>query len=98
MADQPTSIGRFRILRKLGAGGMGVVYAAFDDRLDRTVAVKAIPQEAGDDLARQRFWREARVAASLTHPNICQVYEVAEDERCRRRFVARLAARSSGIP
>jgi serine/threonine protein kinase/tetratricopeptide (TPR) repeat protein len=79
MADQPSSIGRFRILRTLGGGGMGVVYAAFDDRLEREIAVKTIPHVEGDDRSRERFLREARVAASLNHPNVCQVYEVGEE-------------------
>jgi TolB-like protein len=70
-------VGRYRIVRPLGRGGMGVVYVAKDDRLDREVALKMI---AGlpDDTARSRFWREARAAASVSHPNICQVFEVDE--------------------
>ena len=70
-------VGRYRIVRSLGKGGMGVVYVARDERLDRDVALKMI---AGlpDDLARSRFWREARAAASVNHPNICQVFEVDE--------------------
>ena len=70
-------IGRYRIVRLLGRGGMGVVYVARDDRLDREVALKMI---AGlpDETARSRFWREARAAASVSHPHICQVFEVDE--------------------
>ena len=70
-------IGRYRIVRPLGRGGMGVVYVAKDDRLDREVALKMI---AGlpDEVARSRFWREARAAASVSHPHICQVFEVDE--------------------
>src|SRR5689334_4739566 len=71
------SIGRYRIIRPLGRGGMGVVYVARDDRLDRLVALKMIAGLA-DETARSRFWREARAAASVNHPNVCQVFEVDE--------------------
>ena len=57
---------------------MGAVYAAHDARLERTVALKTIAR-ADDDTARLRFWREARAAASINHPNICQIYEIGED-------------------
>lgn len=72
-------VGRYRVVRPLGRGGMGVVYVALDERLDREVALKII---AGlpDELARTRFWREARAAASVNHPNICQVFEVDESD------------------
>jgi TolB-like protein len=70
-------IGRYRIVRPLGRGGMGVVYVARDDRLDRDVALKMIAGLA-DETARIRFWREARAAASVSHPHICQVFEVDE--------------------
>src|SRR5258705_2521311 len=80
MPDRPTTIGRFRILRTLGAGGMGIVYAAYDDRLEREIAVKTIPHREVDDGSRERFLREARVAASFNHPNICQVYEVGDEQ------------------
>lgn len=75
----PARIGRYRIERKIGEGGMGVVYAARDERLDRTVALKAIRGD-NDDTARKRLWREARTAAGISHPNICQLYEVEESE------------------
>ncbi len=71
-------IGPYRILRKLGEGGMGVVYAAEDERLRRTVAIKTI-REAGDSTARERFFREARAAASLTHPNVCQIFDIGDE-------------------
>jgi serine/threonine protein kinase len=71
-------IGPYRVLRKLGEGGMGEVYAAHDDRLDRSVAVKLIRQDAEDEQARKRFWREARAAAGLSHPNVCQLHEIGE--------------------
>jgi len=75
----PTRIGHYAIARKLGQGGMGVVYAARDERLDRTVALKTMSSLATDETARKRFWREARAAASVNHPNICQLYDVGED-------------------
>jgi serine/threonine protein kinase len=73
-----SALTRYRIGRKLGEGGMGVVYAAHDERLDRSVAIKRMRQGA-DEQERQRLWREARVAASVSHPNICQLYEIEED-------------------
>jgi serine/threonine protein kinase len=72
--------GRYRIVRKLGEGGMGVVYAAHDDRLDRPVAIKRIRTEISDEQERRRLWREARAGASVSHPNVCQLYEIDEDE------------------
>ena len=58
---------------------MGVVYAARDARLERTVALKTMSSLAHDETARKRFWREARAAASVNHPNVCQIYEIGED-------------------
>src|SRR5687767_11356864 len=78
-ANVPARIGHYTIDRKLGAGGMGVVYAARDERLERTVALKMMSLLADDETARRRFWREARAAASVNHPNICQLYEIGED-------------------
>jgi eukaryotic-like serine/threonine-protein kinase len=76
-----TRVGRYTIERKLGEGGMGVVYAARDERLERTVALKMLSSLAADPTARQRLWREARAAASVNHPNVCQIYEIGEDGR-----------------
>ena len=78
-AIQPSRIGHYAITRKLGEGGMGIVYAARDERLDRPVAVKTMAAVARDEIARKRFWREARAAASVNHPNVCQIYEIGED-------------------
>jgi len=75
----PARIGRYTIQRKLGEGGMGVVYAARDDRLERTIALKTLSALTNDETARQRLWREARAAASVNHPNVCQIYEIGED-------------------
>ena len=86
--SMPARIGHYEVVRKLGEGGMGVVYAARDERLERTVAVKTMSSLAGDDTARKRFWREARAAASVNHPNVCQIHEIGEDTgaRCSSRW------------
>ena len=83
-AETPDRIGRYRILHKLGQGGMGVVYAAEDPSLGRRVALKTITQP--DDESRQRFRREARAAASVSHPHACQIFEIGED--AGRLFIA----------
>jgi len=74
-------ISHYRILRKLGAGGMGEVYLAQDTKLDRRVAIKLLPAESGaDDQANRRLIREARAAARLDHPNICAIHEVGDED------------------
>jgi serine/threonine protein kinase/tetratricopeptide (TPR) repeat protein len=75
----PARVGHYAILHKLGEGGMGIVYAARDERLHRTVALKTMSSFANDETGRKRFWREARAAASVNHPNICQIYEIGDD-------------------
>jgi eukaryotic-like serine/threonine-protein kinase len=76
----PARIGRYTIQGKLGQGGMGVVYAARDERLGRAVALKTMSSLARDETARKRFWREARAAASVNHPRVCQLYEIGEED------------------
>jgi serine/threonine protein kinase/tetratricopeptide (TPR) repeat protein len=76
----PSRIGHYAISHKLGQGGMGVVYAARDERLQRPVALKMISSLSDDETTRRRFWREARIAASVNHPNICQIYDIGDDE------------------
>jgi tetratricopeptide (TPR) repeat protein len=77
----PRSLGRYRLISELGAGGMGVVHRAHDTALDREVAVKVLPPElAAHPDRRARFEREARAVARLNHPNIMQVYDVGEDD------------------
>jgi tetratricopeptide (TPR) repeat protein/predicted Ser/Thr protein kinase len=85
---QPVKIGRFTVLDRLGEGGMGVVYTAYDDQLDRKVAVKVLRGEATrhDQTGRTRLLREAQAMARLSHPNIVTVYEV--DQQDREIFIA----------
>jgi serine/threonine-protein kinase len=75
----PESIAHYRIIKKLGAGGMGEVYLALDTKLDRKVAIKVLlPDSLADDNLKKRLLKEARAAAKLDHPNICAVYDVNE--------------------
>ena len=73
------TIGPFKLVARLGAGGMGEVYLAEDSRLGRKVALKLLSRSLlGDDHLRTRFLREARLASALDHPNICTIYEIGE--------------------
>lgn len=83
MSDVPEALGHYRILSPLGAGGMGEVYLATDTRLNRSVAIKILPPGTrGDEGAQQRMLREARMVATIDHPNVCTIYEIgAEGER-----------------
>src|SRR5919199_2159861 len=74
------SLGHYKILERIGAGGMGEVFRARDTRVGRTVAIKVLPSEiAADSDSRERFLADARASTTLSHPNIAAVYEVAED-------------------
>jgi len=80
MLNPGSKLGPYEMVSPLGAGGMGEVYRARDTRLDRTVAVKILPEHLSSPEARQRFDREARAISSLSHPNVCHLYDVGRQE------------------
>src|SRR5579863_2485621 len=76
-----TKLGPYEIVSPAGAGGMGEVYRARDTRLDRTVAIKVLPQHLADTPdSRQRFEREAKAVSALNHPNICTLHDVGSQD------------------
>lgn len=84
-----TTIDRFRVLERLGSGGMGVVFKAEDTRLGRLVALKFLtPEFSRNRQALERFEREARIASSTNHPNICAIYDICYDENSKSPFIA----------
>src|SRR5512136_955900 len=74
------TLGHYRVIEKLGAGGMGVVYRAVDERLERDVALKVLPDGAlSDDEARKRFRREAMALSKLNHPNVATIHDFSSE-------------------
>jgi len=94
-----TRLGPYEIQSPLGGGGMGEVYRARDTRLDRVVAIKILPSHLSDDPeAGQRFDREARAISSLSHPNICTLYDVGHQDGMNYLVMEFLPGGNTGRP
>jgi serine/threonine protein kinase len=78
--DRGDRLGKYEIVASIGSGGMGDVYRALDPRLEREVAIKVIRSLSSNTEAQARLWREARAAASVSHPGVCQIYDVGESD------------------
>ena len=92
------TIGRYTILQKIGSGGMGVVYSAYDPKLDRRVAIKALHAATDperDTAGRSRLVREAKAMARLSHPNVVTVYDVLAEDRASRSWPMELVEEQS---
>ena len=100
--ERGDTVGRYVTLRKLGQGGMGVVYLAYDPELDRQVALKLLSARAGDkegDEEKRRLLREAQALAKLNHPNVVAVHDVGEHRgRVFKELVRQLQAAAAGKP
>ena len=94
-----SKLGPYEIQSSLGAGGMGEVYSARDTRLDRTVAIKILPEHLSEKPeAHTRFEREARAVSSLNHPHVCQLYDVGEQSGVRYIVMEYLQGETSTPP
>ena len=87
VAERGQSFGRYVVLREIGSGGMGVVYAAYDPELDRRVALKVLGEAATEDTAGARLLRDAQTMTSISHPNVITVHDVGEVDG--RLFIAK---------
>jgi eukaryotic-like serine/threonine-protein kinase len=96
--DPGARLGPYEIVSRAGAGGMGEVYRARDTRLDRTVAIKVLPPDlTSDSAARQRFEREARAVAALSHPHICPLFDIGQQDGTDYLVMEYLEGRRSRI-
>ena len=95
--DAGTKLGRYEIRSQIGAGGMGELYRAWDEKLNRDVAIKVLPAQYSQDQSRlHRFEQEAQAAGRLNHPNILAIYDVGTHENAPTRQHARSASSSAG--